>query len=46
MNIGDTIVIHDITYTIWLIEGTIYHLLDADNNGRCYVEPVLLTLDP
>jgi hypothetical protein len=45
MNIGDTIVLNGITYTVWLIEGNIYHLEDADGNGRCYVESALLTLD-
>ena len=45
MNVGDTIVLYDTLYTVWLVEGNIYHLIDADGNGRCYVESVLLTLD-
>ena len=46
MNIGDTIVIKDVTYTVWLIENSVYHLVDEDGNGRCYIEPALLTLEP
>jgi hypothetical protein len=45
MNIGDTIVLYGITYTVWLIEGNICHIIDADGEGRCYVESVLLTLN-
>lgn len=46
MNIGDTIIIQDVLHTVWLIEGNVYHLVDVDGNGRCYIEPVLLTLEP
>ncbi len=45
MNIGDTIIIHDKAYTVWLIEGTVYHLIADDWEGRCYVEQTLLNLE-
>ena len=45
MNVGDTIILYDIVYTVWLKEGNICHLIDADGNGRCYIESILVTLD-
>jgi hypothetical protein len=45
MGIGDTIELYGVIYTVWLIEGNIYHLIDDDGNGRCYVQEFLLTLD-
>lgn len=35
MNLNDKIRIGEVEYTIWLIEGTTYHLRDDQGNGIC-----------
>lgn len=35
MKVGDKIIIGDIEYTIWAIDGIYYHLIDDDGNGIC-----------
>jgi hypothetical protein len=42
-NIGDTVKINGIFYTIWLIEDGLYHLLDGDGNGICCNDEYLTT---
>lgn len=45
MSIGDTIIIQGKTYTVWLIEGIVHHVIADDGEGRCYVEQTLLNLE-
>jgi hypothetical protein len=33
--IGDIIYIQGIEYTVWLIEGNLYHIKDANEHGFC-----------
>jgi hypothetical protein len=37
-NIGDKFTINSKEYTIWLIDGQVYHLIDIEGNGLCCEE--------
>ena len=45
MQIGDTIIIRGIVFTIWFIENGIYHVKDAEDNGYCGNEEWLININ-
>lgn len=45
MKVGDIIQFQGISYTIWLIEDNIYHIIDAEGNGKCGTYNWLMQID-